>query len=106
MIYFIIICVVVIIIIIINFLRINYFIRPQPIPFRPFPIYHSSISELFESVCRLFKDFHCKISIEQEYSLTSKLDLNLRKKLAEFYTWILALHDVEIWPFRNRAEIP
>jgi hypothetical protein len=106
MIYFIIICVVVIIIIIIiNFLRINYFIRPQPIPSRPFSIYHSSISELFDSVCRPFKDFHGKNSIEQEDSLTSKPDLNLREKLAEFYTWILALHDVE-WPFRNRAEIP
>jgi hypothetical protein len=29
--------------------------------------------------------------------LTSKLDLNLRKKIVKFYIWIIALHGAENW---------
>ena len=38
--------------------------------------------------------------------LTSKLNLNLREKLVDGYTWIIALQGAELWPLRNRAEIP
>jgi hypothetical protein len=31
---------------------------------------------------------------------TSKLDLNLRKKLVKCYIWKMALHDAETWTLR------
>jgi hypothetical protein len=32
---------------------------------------------------------------------TSKLDLNLRKKLVKCYIWSIALHDAETWTLRR-----
>jgi hypothetical protein len=38
---------------------------------------------------------------------TSKLDLNLRKKLVKCYTWSIALYGAETWTFRkSESEIP
>jgi hypothetical protein len=32
---------------------------------------------------------------------TSKLDLNLRKKLVKCYIWIIAFYGAETWPLRK-----
>ena len=38
---------------------------------------------------------------------TSKLDLNLRKKLVKSYFWSMALYGAETWTLRgNRSETP
>jgi hypothetical protein len=47
-----------------------------------------------------------KAAFNKKKTLTSKLVINLREKLVECYTWIIALHGAEIWPLQNRAEIP
>ena len=36
---------------------------------------------------------------------TSKLDLNLRKKLLKCYIWSIALYDTEIWTLRTEGKI-
>jgi hypothetical protein len=37
----------------------------------------------------------------KETLLTSKLDLNLRKKLVKCYIWSIALYSAETWAFRK-----
>jgi len=37
---------------------------------------------------------------KKETHFTSKLDLNLRKKLAKFYVWSMALYGAENWTLR------
>jgi len=36
---------------------------------------------------------------KQKNLFTSKLDLNLRKKLVKFYVWSIALYGAETWTF-------
>jgi hypothetical protein len=38
---------------------------------------------------------------EEEFFFTSKLDLNLRKKLVKCYIWSIALYDAETWILRE-----
>jgi hypothetical protein len=86
---------------------IIYFVRPQPIPSIPLPIHHSSISEFFEPICRPFRISLANAAFNKKKTLlASKQVLNLREQLLECYTWIVALYGAEIWPLRNRAEIP
>ena len=37
---------------------------------------------------------------------TSKLDLNLRKKLVKCYVWSMALYGAETWTLRATSETP
>jgi len=82
---------------------IIYFIRPQPIPSRPLPIHHSTICEFFESVCRPFRIYVAKAAFNKKKTFNQENGLKLMEKLAECYTWIIALYGAEIWPLRNRA---
>ena len=38
---------------------------------------------------------------KQKTLFTSKLDLNLRKKLVKYYIWSIALYVAETWTFRK-----
>jgi hypothetical protein len=38
---------------------------------------------------------------KKKYLFTSKLDLNLRRKLVKCYTWSIALYGAETWTLRK-----
>jgi hypothetical protein len=41
-----------------------------------------------------------KAALNKKTLFTSKLDLNLRKKLVKFYIWNMALYGAETWTLR------
>jgi hypothetical protein len=42
-----------------------------------------------------------KVAFNKKIIFTSKLDLNLRKKLVKCYTWSITLSDAEAWTLRK-----
>ena len=42
-----------------------------------------------------------KAAFNKKTLFTSKLNLNLRKKLVKCYIWSMALHDAETWMLRT-----
>jgi hypothetical protein len=82
---------------------------------KPSPITDHDRSEITKQ-CEIFQLFgqhdntwcniytwncHGKSSIQDEDFFTSKLDLNLRKKLVNSYIWSIALYDAETWTLRK-----
>ena len=48
-----------------------------------------------------------KVAFNKKKNLfTSKLDLNLRKKLVKCYVWSMALYGAETWTLRATSETP
>jgi hypothetical protein len=63
----------------------------------------------------MLPDVHLKLNLElprqtpafkrKKTLFTSKLDLNLVKKLAKFYSWNIELYGVETWTLRKLNQI-